>query len=190
MNPCEDCEYDCDLYSASKCKEYIKFKTKGKKILDACCGSRMFWFDKENKNTVFVDIRILETEAIWESGNGKSVRYCNVIPDIVADFTKLPFDDNTFYHVIFDPPHLLKIGSNSWMCKKYGKLPDDWRKVLHDGINECLRVLKPNGTLIFKWNEFDIPVSEIIKIIGIKPLYGHKSGKQQKTHWLAFMKMG
>ena len=26
-------------------------------ILDACCGSRMFWFDKENPLTLFADIR-------------------------------------------------------------------------------------------------------------------------------------
>ena len=51
-----------------------------------------------------------------------------------------------------------------------------------------MRVLKPNGTLIFKWNEQDVPVSEILKVIGYKPMYGHKSGKLQKTHWMAFMK--
>lgn len=28
-----------------------------KKILDVCCGSRMFWFDREHKDTVFMDIR-------------------------------------------------------------------------------------------------------------------------------------
>lgn len=28
-----------------------------KKILDACCGSRMFWFDKNNENVVFMDNR-------------------------------------------------------------------------------------------------------------------------------------
>lgn len=27
------------------------------KILDACCGSRMFWFDKHNPYTTFMDIR-------------------------------------------------------------------------------------------------------------------------------------
>ena len=26
-------------------------------ILDACCGSRMFWFDKENPLVLFADIR-------------------------------------------------------------------------------------------------------------------------------------
>lgn len=28
-----------------------------KKILDACCGSRMMWFDKECPDAVFMDIR-------------------------------------------------------------------------------------------------------------------------------------
>ena len=32
-----------------------------KPILDACCGSRMFWFDKENPNVEFV---IMGTELV------------------------------------------------------------------------------------------------------------------------------
>ena len=28
-----------------------------KQILDACCGSRMFWFDKEHPAAVFMDNR-------------------------------------------------------------------------------------------------------------------------------------
>lgn len=32
-----------------------------KKILDACCGSRMFWFDKENPDTIYMDCREIET---------------------------------------------------------------------------------------------------------------------------------
>lgn len=35
---------------------------KGKKILDVCCGSKMFWFDKNNKDVLFIDIREVETE--------------------------------------------------------------------------------------------------------------------------------
>lgn len=51
-----------------------------------------------------------------------------------------------------------------------------------------MRVLKPNGTLVFKWCEIDIPTREIIKAIGVEPLYGHRSGKKSHTHWLAFIK--
>jgi len=101
----------------------------------------------------------------------------------------LPFKDESFYHIVFDPPHLKQSGESSWLIKKYGKLPEDWKPYLKDGFDECWRVLKTNGTLIFKWNEDQILVSEIIKTIGRKPLYGHKSGRRSKTHWLAFMKI-
>ena len=29
----------------------------GKSILDMCCGSRMFWFDKQDERAVFMDKR-------------------------------------------------------------------------------------------------------------------------------------
>ena len=31
------------------------------KILDACCGSRMFWFNKEHENALYMDNRTLDT---------------------------------------------------------------------------------------------------------------------------------
>lgn len=55
-------------------------------------------------------------------------------------------------------------------------------------ILQGMRVLKPYGTLIFKWNETQIPVKDVITAIGHKPLYGNRSGKQGKTHWMAFVK--
>lgn len=115
-----------------------------KRILDACCGSRMFWFDKKNPDVEFVDCREFEDAQIWKSGDGKAVRYCSVKPDTVADFTDLPFEDETFYLVVFDPPHLVHVGKNSWLAKKYGRLTGDWREMLRKGFSECLRVLKSN----------------------------------------------
>jgi SAM-dependent methyltransferase len=152
-----------------------------KRVLDPCCGSRMFWFDKNNPDVEFCDNRTLHTTLC----DGRSL---DIEPDTIADFTSLPFEDNSFWHIVFDPPHLITLGADSWMAKKYGRLDENWEKVIHDGFAECMRVLKPNGTLIFKWNETDIPVSKVIKAIDYKPLYGHKSGKQQKTHWFAFIK--
>ena len=161
-----------------------------KLVLDATCGSKMIWFNQDNEFAVFVDKRELDCEAIWTSGDGKATRYCSIHPDIIADFTDLPFADDTFYHVIFDPPHLVDVGDNAWMAKMYGRLSKDtWSQVLHDGFAECMRVLKPHGTLIFKWNETQISVKDVIVAIGHEPLYGNRSGKQGKTHWMAFLKV-
>ena len=130
-------------------------------ILDACCGSRMFWFDKKNPNTLFIDKR---SETITAKDRDK-IRTIEVKPDIVADFTNLPFEDNSFYMVVFDPPHLKTLGETSWMAKKYGKLPSNWQEVIKAGFDECMRVLKPNGTLVFKWNESEIKAFEIFSLI-------------------------
>lgn len=158
-------------------------------ILDACCGGKMFWFNKTNQNVTFVDKRTMDKQIIWQSKDGKEVREFEVKPDVVADFQHLPFNDESFYHVVFDPPHLTRASEKSWLAKKYGRLTDNWREMLSNGFHECMRVLKPYGTLIFKWNEEDIKVSEIISLCQQEPLYGHRCGKGGKTHWLAFMKI-
>ena len=152
-----------------------------KLILDACCGSRMFWFDKTNPNVLFADIRD-ESHILCDG------RELNISPDALIDFRDMPFADNTFQMVVFDPPHLHKLGKKSWMGAKYGILDPSWKTDIRRGFDECMRVLKPHGTLIFKWNEDQILVSQILNIIELQPLFGHKSGKQAKTHWMAFMK--
>lgn len=156
-----------------------------KPILDACCGSRMFHFDKQNPHVLFADNRTLET--IMKDSD--ELRKLEVKPDVIHDFTDMPYPDKSFKCVIFDPPHLIKGGDNSWLVKKYGRLNPDWRTQLKQGFDECMRVLDDFGTLIFKWNETQIPVSEIINVVGHQPVIGHKSGKAAKTHWLLFMKI-
>lgn len=150
-----------------------------KKILDVCCGSRMFWFDKENPNTVFMDNRELE-DTLCDG------RKLEIKPDIVADFRNMPFPNSSFKLVVFDPPHLIKVGENSWLAKKYGKLTDNWKEDLKQGFKECMRVLEQYGVLIFKWNEQQIKLKEILDIIDYEPLFGNK---RDKTHWLVFMKI-
>lgn len=152
-----------------------------KLVLDPCCGSKMFWFDKNNPIALFTDKRT-ESHIICDG------RKLEISPDIEADFTNLPFEDNSFYHVIFDPPHLKQLGKSSWMAKKYGVLGFNWENEIKEGFNECFRVLKPGGTLIFKWNENQILVSEVLKLTPNKPMYGHRSGKMSNTHWIAFLK--
>lgn len=159
-----------------------------KKILDVTCGSKTIWFNKNHPNAIYCDKRCEELHKIWKSGNGKSERSCIVSPDIQCDFTNLPFEDNMFSLVVFDPPHLKQVGENAWLAKKYGRVEDDWPQILHDGFWECMRVLKPDGVLIFKWSEHDIPAAKVWKAIGQKPLFGHHSGKSSKTFWGCYMK--
>lgn len=160
-----------------------------KKILDVTCGSKTIWFNKNHPNAIYADKRTEHITNIWKSGNGASERTCFVHPDVMCDFTDLPFDDNKFALVVFDPPHLINVGENSWMFKKYGKLDKNWPKMLHDGFRECMRVLKPDGVLIFKWSEDQIPANDVWRAIGEKPLFGHHSGKKSQTFWGCFMKL-
>lgn len=89
-----------------------------KKILDACCGSRMMWFDKACADAVFMDIRYEELTAC----DGRSIE------------------------------------------------------------------VKPEGILIFKWNEEQIKIRQILDIIPYKPLFGHPTSNHGKTIWMCFMK--
>lgn len=154
-----------------------------KNILDVACGSKMFWFDKNNPNVVFCDKREVPYHEYYNK------RYLEVKPDVICDFTSLPFKDKSFKLVVFDPPHLRHAGDKSWVKLKYGCLDKNWPQMIHDGFNECMRVLDDYGVLIFKWSEVQIPLKEVLEAIGAEPLFGHRSGKAMNTHWLAFMKM-
>lgn len=156
-------------------------------VLDACCGSKMFWFDRSNPDVVFVDKR-RETHELPDISSKGGSRTLIVDPDIQADFTALPFRDATFAHVVFDPPHLTGAGKKGWLAKKYGVLEADWRDDLRAGFAECFRVLKPGGTLVFKWNEERISVAEVLALTTVKPLYGNRGGRTSKTHWIVFLK--
>lgn len=150
-----------------------------KVILDACCGSKMFWFDKNNVNTVYMDKRELQDKLC----DGRNLI---IKPDLVGDFRNMPFENNKFKLVVFDPPHLIKVGENSWLAKKYGKLNNSWPIDIKKGFDECMRVLDDYGVLIFKWNEEQIKLKQILDLIEYKPLFGNK---RAKTHWLVFMKI-
>ena len=149
-----------------------------KRVLDACCGIRMFWFDKQNPDVIFADNRELETTLC----DGRKLL---VKPDIKMDFRNMPYEDNSFKVVVFDPPHLIHAGVKSWLRQKYGVLPEDWTAYLKKGFDECMRVLEPDGLLIFKWNEQQIPFSKVLKLFGQNPLLGDQRGM---TRWVVFMK--
>lgn len=158
-------------------------------VLDPCCGSKMMWLDKHDPRAVFGDQRrevVTVTDRSHDREHG--TRTLRIEPDALMDFRALPFPDATFWHVAFDPPHLIRAGNRSWLAAKYGKLGPQWSDDLRKGFEECLRVLKPNGTLCFKWNETQVKVGEVLALAPQPPLYGHISGRKGLTHWLVFVK--
>lgn len=157
---------------------------RNKRIIDVCCGSKMFWFDKNNPDVEFCDKREIQKHEFYPN------RYIEIKPDTVCDFTQLPFRDNSFSLCVFDPPHLTWAGEKSWLALKYGRLEGDWKRMLSKGFEECMRVLKTDGVLIFKWSEVQIPLREILPLFSARPLFGNRSGKHNNTHWLCFMKSG
>lgn len=157
-------------------------------VLDPCCGSRMFWFDRAHPGVVFGDVRAEKLVVTDQSHVQGGTRTLEVAPDVLLDFRGLPYADDSFKLVVFDPPHLVRAGPKSWLAAKYGKLSADWRDDIRAGFAECFRVLVPDGVLIFKWNETQIKVGEILALTPHKPLFGHPSGKRANTHWICFMK--
>ena len=158
------------------------------RVLDPCCGSRMMWFNKNDPRALFGDRRSETLTVTERSHREDGTRTLVIEPDMLMDFRVLPFADQSFWHVAFDPPHLVRAGPKSWLAAKYGKLGSDWREDMRQGFAECFRVLRPNGTLVFKWNETQIKVRELLALTPEKPLYGQVSGRTGMTHWLVFIK--
>lgn len=152
-------------------------------ILDATAGYRMMWYNKNHPNVLYIDQRA-ECE-----------------PDQVTEWRNLPYPDESFRMVVFDPPHILqeKVHGNGVMINSYGYLrAETWQKDFKDAFTEFWRVLKPEGFLLFKWANTHIQSNEILKLAPCEPLFYNvikveadktKAGmKHIKTLWFCFMK--
>ena len=49
-------------------------------------------------------------------------------------------------------------------------------------------VLAADGVLVFKWNETQVKLGEVLACCPHQPLFGNTSGRKAGTHWLVFMK--
>ena len=159
-------------------------KTENKFILDACCGGKQIWFQKEQKNTIFMDIREIEKGEISLQPN-----WC-IKPDIIADYINMPFENNSFKLIVWDIPHKIKNYDKSIILKKYGYLGENWKENTQKGFNEIMRILDDYGVLEFKFADIDIPIREILSLFPIKPLFGTVTKKGvNNTYWFCFMKI-
>jgi 23S rRNA G2069 N7-methylase RlmK/C1962 C5-methylase RlmI len=126
----------------------------------------MFWFNKHHPDALYLDIRIVSPIKL---SNGATF---NVQPDAFMDFRALDLPSNSFPLVVFDPPHVARAGAKSFLANKYGYLDKEtWREDIRKGFEECFRVLKPNGTLVFKWNECHILIGTIAGATAFRPAW-------------------
>jgi len=147
-------------------------------ILDACCGKRMMWFNKNHPLVIYHDQR------------------AEVLPTRVGDFRKLDFADKSFKLVVIDPPHDIfhRKKGDSGFEDNFGRLdPDTWGDDLKRGLSECFRVLEDYGVLIFKWNTHDAKINKILPLLPTEPLFMNRIQKvnshMSETIWFCFMKL-
>ena len=162
-------------------------------ILDVTCGLREMWFEKEDSETVYLDWR-QESISFYNDVRGK------IQPTVQADNRCLPFCDNVFDMVIFDPPHLIEdpakvhVRDGSLYQKMYDTLhPLTWIKDVYRASREAFRVLKVGGFLVFKWADHDRPVKRLMALFPERPLFGtrsHSTKRGNSTYWIVFRKNG
>jgi len=74
---------------------------------------------------------------------------------------------------------------------KYGALrAETWQSDLRRGFNEMWRVLRPGGTLTFKWADVHKSHDDVLGELEIEPLYGTTTKKGTKVKWWVFHKPG
>jgi SAM-dependent methyltransferase len=102
-------------------------------ILDSTCGFRKMWRGRRPSNVVFMDIR----------------KECR--PDVVGDLKNMPFKDEAFDVIYFDPPH--HIPAKGFMYNYAfgeGLTPTQRVRLFYEANKEFSRVLKRNGLLFCK----------------------------------------
>ncbi len=155
-------------------------------ILDAACGGRMFWFNKNHPNALYIDKRRRPKGFLKQRPNFE------IAPDELGDFTKLKYPDKSFKLVVWDPPHTIrkKDPEGGVIAMRYGRLMlYEWEEVLAKGFEECWRVLEDYGVLIFKWGGRDKNIKDVLKMFPVRPLFGHTTDNKGNTHWMCFMKI-
>jgi hypothetical protein len=141
----------------------------GYKILDLSAGNRAIWFNKNHPFATYLDKR-------------KSVK-----PTIVCDTMSIPASAGSGYNlVVWDPPHM-NCGPNSNMSKVYGyHTTAEILDTIEKTAVEAHRVCADNAVMALKWNNHDIKLERVFKLMPQwEPLFGHltKDGPGSQTYW-------
>jgi SAM-dependent methyltransferase len=170
--------------------------TPNEDVLDATCGGRSIWHpeNKERDDTLYVDKRE-DSNPLKREEFGYEPRNYSIEPDEVEDYRNLPYSNESFNLVVFDPPHAIRGDGMKTLSgvttRKYGALhAETWQEDLRAGFNELWRVLKPTGTLIFKFADESADFSEVLELAPTTPLFGTSvnNGKNVETRWFTFYK--
>ena len=126
-------------------------------ILDACCGGKTMyhgWDKNLGDQLISIDIRTLPIRD-WIGGEGYKAKMPPIEPTIQADMNYLPFREQIFDAIIFDPPHL-QTKIKSLMSELYGGwTKTEARKIMVAVNSEFARVLKPQGIILMKVLDLD-----------------------------------
>ena len=160
-------------------------------ILDATTGGKHIWHEqmKDDDRVVFSDLRNVDEGELEVRRQNWSVD-----PDVLADTRQLPYKDESFDLVCFDPPH--RVNENGMdqltgiLLRKYGALrAETWQADLKASFDELWRVLRPGDTLTFKWADETKAHGEVLDQLDQTPLYGTNTAKgDDSTKWWVFHK--
>ena len=149
-------------------------------ILDACCGGRLWWWNKAHPLAVYMDESHAGPGSIDHRPNWERR------PDVVGDFRAMPFVDESFQLVLFDPPHIVRQNPSGRIATTYGALsPHTEQDDLRRGFSECWRVLACGGTLVFKWAG---DYARVRHLFPAEPIVGTRSPRGGQTRWFIFYK--
>jgi len=146
--------------------------------------------NKDRDDTLYIDRRREDPGFHRDDG-----RTYGVDPDEVQDFRDLPYSDESFNLVIFDPPHETREDGmqslSGHVIKKYGALhAETWQADLRAGFEELWRVLRSGGTLVFKFSDRSVDFRDVIDLAPTDPLLGTMTRQSSRceTRWFVFYK--